>query len=429
MEKYEKGLAFSPEMMKQIGDRFAYLDNDFDGSRRLFFENAGGSLRLKESCANYARLGAFPDCPSRRHAQAVNLKKVMNKGIEDIRIMFNAKDGEIIFNLTATMNMFRMVETVMRNVEGSNVVTTILEHPSVADSTRYFCKKLGKELRVANSNPQTGGVDADEIISLVDENTQLVAFMAAANITGAILDVEAIAAGVKKKNPNAYVLVDYVQHAPHCLIDLSMLSVDGINIAPYKFFGQRGYSLAYISERMVDLNRPRILNGTPRYWQLGSPAPALYGDITVITDYVCWIGSNYIQSQDRRELFAEGMKRIRLHEIALLHRLLEGSDGVRGLRHIQGVTLPCDSDDLSRRDLIIGMVIDGMDLTALTNAYLQKGIVVFERLVSSHYSRNIMNSFGLEGMIRVSPLHCHSFEDIDMFLDATMQIVKENNAF
>ena len=426
MEMHKNGLAFLPEIMKQIGEKFAYLDNNFDGSRRLFFENAGGSLRLKESCANYARLGAFPDCPSRRHAQAVNLKKAMDKGIEDTRIMFNVNDGDIIFGLTATMNMFRMVETVMRNAKGTNVVTTILEHPSVADSTRYFCKELGKELRVANSNPVTGGVDADEVIRLVDENTQLVAFMAAANITGAILDVEAIVAGVKKKNPNAFILVDYVQHAPHCLIDLSKLPVDGINIAPYKFFGQRGYSLAYISDRMLGLERPRILNGNQKFWQMGSPAPALYGDITVITDYVCWIGSKYTESQDRRELFAEGMNRIRLHEIALLHRLLEGSQDVPGLRHIEGVELPCDYPDLTKRDLIIGMAVENMDLTALTNAYLEKGIVVFERLVASHYSKNIMESFGLEGMIRVSPLHCHSFEDIDMFLRATAEIVKAN---
>lgn len=40
-----------------------------------------------------------------------------------------------------------------------------------------------------------------------------------------------------------YITVDSVQHAPHAVMDLSELDIDGINFAPYKFFGVRGFGL------------------------------------------------------------------------------------------------------------------------------------------------------------------------------------------
>jgi cysteine desulfurase/selenocysteine lyase len=41
---------------------------------------------------------------------------------------------------------------------------------------------------------------------------------------------------------------------------------------------------------------------------------------------------------------------------------------------------------------------------------------------SSIYSKWMLDSFGIEGAIRVSPLHCNSPADIDRFLEITLQI-------
>src|SRR5699024_3349009 len=111
-------------------------------------------------------------------------------------------------------------------------------------------QKTGKELRVAKTNPVTGGVDAEEIASLIDENTCLLNFIYASNISGAILDVEEIVQAARKKKPDLYITVDAVQHIPHGHVDVSKLEIDGMNFAPYKFFGNRGSGIAYISERL-----------------------------------------------------------------------------------------------------------------------------------------------------------------------------------
>ena len=43
---------------------------------------------------------------------------------------------------------------------------------------------------------------------------------------------------------------------------------------------------------------------------------------------------------------------------------------------------------------------------------------------SSMYSKRIVDTLGIPGAIRVSPLHCHGTEDIDKFLRITKEIAE-----
>jgi hypothetical protein len=59
--------------------------------------------------------------------------------------------------------------------------------------------------------------------------------------------------------------------------------------------------------------------------------------VSAIVDYVAWIGAQFSDAEDRRERFVQGMQCIEEHERALLSLLLDGVDGQRGLRAIEGV--------------------------------------------------------------------------------------------
>jgi cysteine desulfurase / selenocysteine lyase len=48
--------------------------------------------------------------------------------------------------------------------------------------------------------------------------------------------------------------------------------------------------------------------------------------------------------------------------------------------------------------------------------YEKRGVIVYERVASSIYSRRMLDSFGIPGAVRVLPLHCHAASDIDEFL-------------
>jgi selenocysteine lyase/cysteine desulfurase len=418
----DRGEAFTAELSQQIKARFLHVDHDFMGRERLFFENAGGSLRLKAAVEAVARVDAVPDSAERIHEVAAWLKQVQVRGTDDVRLLLNARGGTVHASLTASGAMFDMVRAVAENVPGDNIVTTVLEHPSSYDAASSYAQRLGKQLRVAPSNRVTGGIDVEEIVRLVDERTCMLVVIYASNISGAKLDLEQVVRRAREVKPDLYVIVDAVQHAPHGLIDLQKTPVDGINIAPYKFFGCRGSGFSWLSERAALLPHHRLAGKHPDFWDLGSAAPWQFAVITEIVDYVCWIGSQFSDDQDRRALFARGMERIGLHERALLARLLEGSPRVPGLRGIPGVTVLLDHDDLARRDLILAIAIQGLEHTQAVREYEKRGVIVYERVASSIYSGRMLNSLGLEGAVRVSPLHCHTFEDVDRFLAVTREI-------
>ena len=419
-----RGEAFPAELSRQIRLRFHYVDHDFMGRERIYFENAGGSLRLKAATEAAARVDAIPDSAERIHDVAAWLKQVQLRGVEDVRTMLNAKGGTVHASLTASGAMFEMIRAVAENVPGEDIVTTVLEHPSSYDAAVLYAQRLGKELRVARSNRETGGIDIGEIVRLVDERTCVLMLIYASNISGAKLDLEQVVRRAREVKPDLYVVVDAVQHAPHGLIDLEKTPVDGINIAPYKFFGCRGSGFSWLSGRAAVLPHHKLAGKGEDFWDLGSAAPWQFAVISEIVAYVCWIGSQSGGDADRRTLFVRGMERIGLHERALLHRLLEGSERVPGLRSIPGATVLLDHNDLVSRDLILAISIRGLEHSQAVREYESRGVIVYERVASSIYSGRMLESLALDGAVRVSPLHCHTFEDVDRFLEVTRAICR-----
>lgn len=425
MQDYPKGLFFPEELSREVKSRFLNVDSDPEYGKRIFFENAGGSLRLKAVNEAYAKADSFPDCDSRKHNRAKELRKVTLKGFADARIMFNApKYGQIITETSSSKVMFTMVRTIVENVKGTNVVTTEIEHPSVFDSMKYYARKHGLEFRVAKANTETGGVDIETILDLIDDGTVLLNVIYASNHTGYVMDMEKLVKLARQKKPGLYIVVDAVQHMPHCLVDVEKTPVDGINFAAYKIFGCRGFGVGYISDRVAMMDHPAIFGNLGDPWEIGGPAPAMFATITAIVDHVCWIGSHYSDETDRRKLFEAGMHHIEMHERALMYYALEGREGLPGLRHIPNVTVHFDRDTYDHRDFIMPITFKNMSCTDAVAEYVKRGIIVYDRSDTNYYSVRSLHPFGLEGIIRVSPLHCHDKNDIEEFLKVTAEIAE-----
>ncbi|MDD3996184.1 MAG: aminotransferase class V-fold PLP-dependent enzyme [Sphaerochaetaceae bacterium] len=423
MVDYVKGKFFSKELQVEVKDRFLNCDYDPDAGRRIFFENAGGSLRLKAVNQKYAEIDSYPDCDSRKHERAKLLREKTLNGFSDLRIMFNApKYGQIISETSSSKVMFTMVRTILENVPGTNCVVTDLDHPSVYDSMKYYAHKRGMEFRVARPNPETGGVDVKSILDLIDDGTALINIIYASNHTGAVLDLEEIVKQARKKKPGIFILVDAVQHMPHGIVDIEKTPVDGINFAAYKVFGCRGFGAGYISDRVAIMDHPGILGNLGDPWEIGGPAPAMYAAISEIVNHVCWIGSQFSEEKDRRKLYEVGMHNIEMHERALMHYTLEGSNVVKGLRHIQNVIVHFDRDSYDKRDFIMPVTFKNIHFSEAVTEYRKRGVIVYDRNDSNYYSVRSLHPFGLDGIIRVSPLHCHDEKDIEIFLKATEEI-------
>jgi len=187
----------------------------------------------------------------------------------------------------------------------------------------------------------------------------------------------------------------------------------------------RGCGYGYVSDRVAGMEHHKLLAKPEKEWELGTFPHPNFAAITAVVDYVCWLGGHFTDAKDRRALFVAGMNRIHLQEHSLLIHMMEGTPEVPGLRRIPGVTVYLDSADDVDRDLISAIGVDGLELKELVAEYYRRGVTVFERVNTSLYSKRIVESLGLTGAIRVSPLHCHDTGDIDQFLRVTAQIAAQ----
>ncbi len=415
---------FTEEELAEIRAQFYYVDEDYYGRKRLFFDNAGGSLRLKKAEEAFHRIDSMPDASEHSNSLALELAALEDRGRDDIKhVIFNAKSGTIYPTYTASQIAMEMVRVILENAKGTNVVTTMLEHPSVFDAARMYSEKHGMELRVAGVNKETGGVDAETILGLIDENTALLCCMAASNISGYIYETENICKKAREINPDIYIYIDAVQHAPHGSLDPEKWGADVTSFAPYKFFGVRGFGIAFLSDRVSAFAHHRLLGKAEDDWEIGSPATAQFAVITEIINYVADLGKKaFPEETDRRKLFEAGMQRIADHERGLLWMMLEGTGDVPGLRHIPGVIVQMDGKDLMTRDLILGVEFEHLTCQQAVAEYEKRGVITFERALTSMYSKRMVEAFDSKGMVRLSPLHVNTPAEIRQFLQITQEL-------
>lgn len=421
MDIKEKGKFFSTELLKEIRNKFYYIDSDPYNKKRIYFENAGGSFTLKSVVKLTSEATAFPDSHYRQTIAAKHLKKMVVKSKEDIKLLLGVKSGQVVSSETTTRVIFLIVGTIIENTPGTNVVTTFLDHPSNHDACVFYSKKTGRELRVARINPINGCVEPEEILSKIDKNTCLLSFIASSNITGKNLEMKKIVREARKINPNLFIFIDVAQYVNHAPIDVEELEVDGVAFTPYKMFGKRGIGLGWVSERVSVLPHEKNLEEPVDDWTCGCVEPAGFGSFSAVIEYVCWLGKHFTNARDRRSLILSGMKNIKLHEIALLERALNGTDNIFGLRKMPGVKIYFipENEDLSTRSCLLPITLEGKSISEALQYYVKNGIIVSDRVRTKPNSRRTLDDVGVKGIIRVNPCHCNTKEEIDEFLTLT----------
>lgn len=128
------GQLMPAELTAQVRDKYYYVDIDpFTNKKRLFFDNSGGSFRLKDASKRFQEVDDLPNCGGHGGAASNYLDSLRTQACKDLSTMFNAKDGCIVTSMTASIIIYDVSDCIISNIPGTNVVTTQLEHPSAFD--------------------------------------------------------------------------------------------------------------------------------------------------------------------------------------------------------------------------------------------------------------------------------------------------------
>lgn len=125
---------------------------------------------------------------------------------------------------------------------GKRVITSVTEHPSVADSFRHL-EKLGFDVVFLPVDSE-GHISLSELENAVDKQTTLVSLMYANNETGAMHDIARINEIIKAQNPDCKLHTDCVQaFGKHTLP-----TADLITVSSHKIHGPKGVGALYIKQ-------------------------------------------------------------------------------------------------------------------------------------------------------------------------------------
>lgn len=138
-----------------------------------------------------------------------------------------------------------------------NAVTTSGEHSAILSPFAELKNRNIAEPRYAPLLPD-GRVDADALVSLIDEKTSFVSVMHVNNETGAINDINAIAKRVKAKNPRVVFHSDGVQAYGKIKTRLSE-NVDLYSVSAHKIGGLKGVG-ALFRKKTLPI-RPYVFGG------------------------------------------------------------------------------------------------------------------------------------------------------------------------
>lgn len=221
----------------------------------IYFDNAA-TTRPDEECL--AAAGEYLTQkfynPSALYAEGYNLHLELE---EDRRgILSHIADPDEYSIIMTSCGTEADNQAVFCGGRRGNIVTTMGEHAAVYAAAQE-AGRSGVEARFAALNSD-GSVNTDSLLSLVDEKTSLVSVIHVNNETGAVNDIAALSAAVKRKNPRALFHSDGVQAYGKLAFRLSG-GVDLYSISAHKIGAIKGTGALIKKKKLVI--RPYIYGG------------------------------------------------------------------------------------------------------------------------------------------------------------------------
>ena len=177
----------------------------------IYLDNAA-TTKTADSAAE-AALYAMKSCygnPSALYRFGIDAEMLIEDSKQNISRALGGKPEEIIFTSGATESNNTAVFglSAAYGKRKKRVVTTSIEHPSVAEAF----KRLSNEgFQVDYIRPKNGIIGEDDIVNAIDENTCLLSAMYVNNETGLVLPVERAFSRIKKLFPDCMIHCDCVQ--------------------------------------------------------------------------------------------------------------------------------------------------------------------------------------------------------------------------
>jgi selenocysteine lyase/cysteine desulfurase len=415
-------LTENPNLMEAIRARFAHVDTcPFEGPR-VFFENAGGALTLNSVAETSAKFAAIPDNQGRDNPAAKALVALIDKAKADMRVFFNAPEGQFFVGESGTELLFRLIRTAIVGTGPGRVLGSTLEHPATRSAARHWAEVAGKPHVLVPHDDATGSVIAAAYLPEITPDTRVATILHTSPVTGMGVDVASIAAEIRRVAPDCIIIVDGIQHAAHGRLDIDSYDVDGYVVSPYKVFSRHGYGVAWVSDRLHAIKHEHLIDAPGNPWEFGTRDTGAYVTFSDVVEYFDWLGGEVSDATDRRARIVAAGEAIHAHEARLVQAMVHGTGNLKGLAELPGVGLIGGIEN-PRREGLVSLTVEGMAAPDVVTALRARGIRTHTRK-ADHYSGNVLTPLGIDSAVRVSMCHYNTEGEVAQFLQAMREITE-----
>ena len=345
------------------------------------------------------------------HQLSAEATELYEQARERVRTFIGATSREeVIFTAgaTASINTVAYAWSEKFLHAGDNIIISEMEHHSNIVPWQVVAERRGAEIRVLPFDEE-GRLMTEQLDTLLDERTRMVAVTQASNTLGTRPDLRHI---IEKAHAvGAHVMVDGCQGVVHGGVDVVALDCDFYAFSGHKLYGPTGIGVLYGKRELLD-EMPPFLYGGDMVDRVSfekttyAPLPLKYEAGT--SNYIGAIGLGeaveYLRGFDLHE--------VEEHEMSLMRYAEEQLRRIDGLR-IYGST----KDKCS----IISFNVEGVHHYDLGMILDKLGIAI---RTGQHCAEPVMTHFGITGMCRASIAMYNTREEMDTLVRGVERAVR-----
>ncbi len=286
---------------------------------------------------------------------------------------------------------------------GDEIVVTEAEHHANLIPWQQLCARTGATLKWITVGDD-GRLNLDDLNTVVTENTKVLAFTHASNVTGAVTDVTAFVR--RAKEVGAITVLDACQSVPTLEVNFAELGVDFAAFSGHKMLGPTGVGALY-GRRELLRDLPPVLTGGSMVEVVTmdsatfAPPPQKFEAGTQPVAQAVAMGA---AAQYLGEL---GMAAVYAHEQELAAELLKIND-IPGIRIIGPL-------DLENRLGVVSFVVDGVHAHDVGQILDSAGIAV---RVGHHCAQPLHKRFGAASTTRASVSVYNTVQEVIAFRES-----------
>ena len=344
--------------------------------------------------------------PSSRHTAGIVARRAINQAREQVAHAVGVQPVQVIFTSGGSEANNLFIRGAADSLEPSNIFVSAIEHPCIMrpaqELVRRKCERWNLQ-RLAVSH--RGQVDLNTAKSAMEKQKPgVVSVMLANNETGVIQDVTAIAE--IGRSHNACIHTDAIQALGKIPLDFTALNVDAMSLSAHKVYGPKGAAALIVNKRL--LLKPLIYGGGHENGMRSGTenVPAIVG-----------FGKACELAKLRQEETANHVKQLR-------QRLEEG------LKSMEAVIF---GDGVSRLPNTCYFGLSDIEGDTLVVRLDKAGFAVASGAACSSVNpgqSHVLEAMGVDPLlarcaVRVSLGRSNTLAQVDSFLAATCQIVKD----